>query len=187
MHRILILIAVITLSIPLNGWADSSLVDSLRELASIARYGSSQSYIPPSSKQRGLRSTVRATRIPYWSIITRAGKSHGVDPYLVQAVIKHESSFDPWAVSPKGAQGLMQLMPPTARELGVRNSFDPTQNINGGTRYLRQMIDSFGNVHTALLAYNAGPGSISRGRIPSESYLYADRVMTSYRNTSKSR
>lgn len=93
--------------------------------------------------------------------IDRHARAHGVDARLVRAVMAAESAFDPSARSPVGAVGLMQLMPMTARELGV-NPFDPDQNIEGGVRYLRQMLQTFGNLELALIAYNAGPGFAQR-------------------------
>ena len=85
----------------------------------------------------------------------------GIDPYLVFLVIEKESRFHTRAVSPKGARGLMQLMPGTARRLGVRNSFDPAENIRGGTQYLRELMDMFGGkVNLVLASYNAGEGAV---------------------------
>ena len=103
----------------------------------------------------------------YLPLIREAELRHQLPPRLLQALIWAESRFNPMAVSPAGAAGLAQLMPATARELGVRNRHDPAQNIEGGARYLRQMLDRFRSVHLALAAYNAGPGAVSRaGGIP---------------------
>lgn len=117
-------------------------------------------------------------------IIKRASQKYSVDERLISAVIKHESSFNPRAVSPAGAQGLMQLMPSTARALGVTDPFDAEQNIMAGTRYLRQKIDEFnGNLQLALAAYNAGSGAVRKyGGIPPypETQAYVKRVMKSY-------
>lgn len=103
----------------------------------------------------------------YLPLIREAELRHRIPPRLLQALIWTESRFNPMAISPAGAAGLAQLMPATARELGVRNRHDPAQNIDGGARYLRQMLDRFRSVHLALAAYNAGPGAVSRtGGIP---------------------
>ena len=106
---------------------------------------------------------------------------HGVSASLVESVIRVESAFNPSAISPKGAQGLMQLMPQTATSLGVRNAFDPKQNIEGGVRHLRYLIDRYpGNLPFAIAAYNAGEGAVDRYRgIPpySETQEYVRRVL----------
>jgi len=108
----------------------------------------------------------------YWSMydhhVDEAARLHQVGSDLVKAVIAVESEFDQWAVSSKGARGLMQLMPDTARLLGVGDSFDARQNIFAGTQYLRQMLDQFGgDIDLALAAYNAGPNAVLRyGGIP---------------------
>jgi soluble lytic murein transglycosylase-like protein len=117
----------------------------------------------------------------YDRIITRAARKHGVDNSLVKAVIRAESDFDKNAVSRKGAQGLMQLMPETAKELAVKDSFDPHENINAGVRYLKRQLNNFqNNVPLALAAYNAGENAVRRyGRIPpyQETRTFVDRVL----------
>lgn len=99
---------------------------------------------------------------PYADLINAAAARTGVPGELLAAVAKQESGFNPRAVSPAGAQGLMQLMPSTARGLGVENSFDPAQAIDGGARLLRSLLDKFGRTELALAAYNAGPGAVAR-------------------------
>ncbi|HLA09677.1 MAG TPA: transglycosylase SLT domain-containing protein [Pyrinomonadaceae bacterium] len=96
-------------------------------------------------------------------LIRNNGELYAVDPYLIFLVIEHESRFRQYAVSPKGARGLMQLMPGTARRLGVRNSFDPAQNIRGGSQYLKELLTMFGGrVDLALASYNAGEGAVMK-------------------------
>lgn len=116
-------------------------------------------------------------------MIDRHARARGLDPRLVQAIIQAESSYDARAVSRKGAIGLMQLMPETARELGV-DPWDPEQNLRGGTLYLRQLLDSFGgDLRLALAGYNAGPGAVRRyGGIPPyrETTDYISRVLGAY-------
>jgi len=118
------------------------------------------------------------------ALIRKYSQIYGVDPSLVRAVMRHESGFNTGAVSPKGAQGLMQLMPGTAALMGVRNPFDPEQNIAGGVGYLRRCLDRFQhNVPLAVAAYNAGPESVAKcGAIPpyQETQVFVTNVMGSY-------
>ncbi len=117
------------------------------------------------------------------NIISKAANRYGVDAGLIKAVIKAESSFNPNAVSHAGAQGLMQLMPGTARSLGVNDSFDPEQNIMGGTRFLRDLLKRYnGNLDSALAAYNWGPGNVDKkpGQLPRETRDYLVRVKQLY-------
>jgi soluble lytic murein transglycosylase-like protein len=113
-------------------------------------------------------------------MIETAASESGLEASLLQALTAVESGFNPSAVSPKGAVGLTQLMPSTARSLGVQDSLNPLENLRGGARYLAQLLKRYGDVRTALAAYNAGPGAVDRhGGIPpfAETRNYVDRVM----------
>jgi len=123
------------------------------------------------------------------ALIRKYAQIYGVDPTLVRAVMRHESGFKATAVSPKGAQGLMQLMPGTAALMGVKDPLDPEQNIAGGVGYLRHCLDRFQhNVPLAVAAYNAGPESVARcGTIPpyQETQVFVNNVMGTYAGPSQ--
>src|SRR5438270_267417 len=138
-------------------------------------------------QRAGIAHTLRtssATPAEVDSAIELAAARHNVDPNLVRAVIKVESNFNPQAVSRKGAVGLMQLMPSTARGLSVTDPFDPQQNIDGGVRHLKQLLENFnGNVPLSLAAYNAGEGAVSRSNgIPQyrETQKYVRQITNLY-------
>lgn len=122
--------------------------------------------------------------------IADAAKRNELDPALLSAVIGQESGFHPRAVSSAGAMGLMQLMPETARGLGVRDPFDPAQNVEGGAKYLRGLIDRYhGRLDYALAAYNAGPGAVDKYRgVPPypETQAYVKNILGSYRSAALS-
>lgn len=123
-------------------------------------------------------------RLQMQPLLERAAQSNNVDPALLSALIQTESDFDPNCRSKAGAMGLAQLMPETAKTLGVGNPFDPQQSLNGGAKYLRQMLDKFGNIESALAAYNAGPGAVLKyGGIPpyTETQNYVRKIMGLYR------
>lgn len=139
-----------------------------------------------SASPAGLSASIPAGSQWLEPIIAKASSRYGVDAGLIKAVIKAESNFNPNAVSSAGARGLMQLMPATARGLGVSNSFDPEQNIMAGTRFLRDLLDRYsGNLDSTLAAYNWGPGNVDKhpDRLPRETRNYLTRVkqlFTSY-------
>ena len=119
--------------------------------------------------------------MPYGEIIATAAEAHGVNPMLVRALIQVESGYRPKARSPKGAMGLMQLMPSTARAYKVGNPFEPKANIEAGIKHLKTLIDRFGSSSLALAAYNAGPGAVERfNGIPPyrETRNYVSRILS---------
>lgn len=133
---------------------------------------------PERAAQQTVISPARA-REKYAPIISRTANAYNLDPKLITAVIQTESGFNARAVSPVGAQGLMQLMPGTASELGLTKPFDPEQNIKAGSKYLKQLMDRYhGDTRLALAAYNWGMGNLERnpGRIPQETVNYVAKV-----------
>ncbi len=136
-------------------------------------------------QHRACETKADRTNVNFATIIDRASDTYGIDADLIKAVIRAESNFDPDCTSPKGAMGLMQLMPETARELRVENPFDPTENIMAGTRYFRRLINRYeGDIPVALAAYNWGMGNIERHpeKLPKETKDYILRVNTFFNN-----
>jgi soluble lytic murein transglycosylase-like protein len=122
------------------------------------------------------------TGTPYAELFTQAGQQHGISPKLLAAVASVESSFNPNAVSPAGAQGLMQFMPETAEGMGV-DPWDPASAIDGSARLLTGLQQRFGNIEAALAAYNVGSGTVARndGRVPASAQGYVDKVLSRFR------
>ncbi len=144
---------------------------------------------PVLSSPAGVTPSIASMPTAYLDIINLACDRYGVDPVLVHAIVKVESDFNPYALSRKGAMGLMQLMPQTAVEMNVENSFSPHENINGGVRYLRYLMDRYeGNLSLALAAYNAGESSVQRwGTVPPfrETKHYVDKILKIYNGKGK--
>ncbi|MFK3936699.1 phage tail tape measure protein [Alkalihalobacillus sp. NPDC078783] len=157
---------------------NGQLVTRVSEPAVRASGGNQQHTVPAStSSSRGAYSG------KYAKEINAAASKHGVDPHLIAAIIQQESAFKPNARSHAGAQGLMQLMPATARSLGVKDSYNVSQNIDGGTKYIAQQLKAFGTLEKALAAYNAGPGNVRKyGGIPpfKETQNYVKKITGNY-------
>ena len=155
----------------------------------LARRESSRIHIPGMSQNfamhLGTQKPAGRLRSPnaYDQLISRIAARHGLPAAMVKAVVRAESNFQPHARSNKGAQGLMQLMPATAEDMGVSDPFEAEDNVQGGSRYLRAMYERFGDWKHALAAYNAGPGAVERfGGIPpfAETQQYVERVLHYY-------
>jgi transglycosylase-like protein with SLT domain len=143
--------------------------------------------VVPDEVLEELRPADEATGVAdFERLVAEAARRHGLDPALVMAVVGVESGFQPQAVSPKGAQGLMQLMPATARDLGVADPLDPAANLDGGSRYLSSLVARYdGDLTKALAAYNAGMGAVARhGGVPpyAETRRYVRKVLGRYQD-----
>lgn len=162
---------------PLYRYVDERGVLHVTNVPTDRRYRAERRPEPPARAARRRRGS-------YDRLIAVAAERAGIPPALVKAVIHAESAFDPGAVSPKGAMGLMQLMPRTAESLGVRRPFHAAENVRGGTRYLGRLRRRYGSWTWALAAYNAGPRSVERYRgVPpyAETRAYVRRVLSYYR------
>ena len=149
----------------------SRFVDVLNDTQKIQRAARSKSNISGKTNYDELK-----------DVINECAEKYNVDQELIRAMIQVESGWTTDAVSNKGAQGLMQLMPRTAAMLGVEDPFDPVQNIEGGTRYISDLTDKYkGDVEKALAAYNAGPARVDSGNIPEVSRRYVRNIMSIYR------
>ncbi|MCL6544693.1 MAG: lytic transglycosylase domain-containing protein [Bryobacteraceae bacterium] len=141
--------------------------------------------VPPAWK-----TDARSAASRFQEAVESAARRYALDPALVHAVIEAESNYNPYAVSPKGAEGLMQLMPPTARRFGVANSFNFAENLQGGVRYLRYLLDLLGDERLAVAAYNAGEKAVIRyGGIPPfpETRAYVQKVTQRYQASRRQR
>ncbi|MCR4880972.1 MAG: lytic transglycosylase domain-containing protein [bacterium] len=139
---------------------------------------------PPKDFKYHVQEQMSATKVEIQRLVTDSCTKHGIDPKLVMAVIQQESGFNQNAISKTGAQGLMQLMPATAKSLGVKNAFNPEQNIEGGVKYLKGLLDRFhGNKILALAAYNAGPNAVKKyNGVPpyKETQNYVKNILKNY-------
>jgi len=185
LRNLLILTVVLTTAVPaaaqIYSWrdADGKLVLSNRPRSDHGRESTYEVH-GASAFRATTPATVARRSAPFEAAIVEHAQRHGVAVDLVRAVIQVESAFNPRAVSGKGAMGLMQLMPATASELGVTNPFDPDQNIGGGVKYLKQLLDRYDQkVELALAAYNAGMGNVEKyGAVPpfKETRNYVDKI-----------
>lgn len=191
-------VGVVLLVVPISAAAESDLMRQIARLRAVSGVRASvdppwlrsAATLPASGRGRacgGEAWRARAAREPARTqrAVRDASLRFGVDRRLVESVIRHESAGDVGAVSHAGAEGLMQLMPATARSLGVVCSFDPRENVLGGTRYLRELRDQFGDWSCAIAAYNAGPARVERGVLPAETRTYVTRVTRTWRGRAR--
>jgi soluble lytic murein transglycosylase-like protein len=153
----------------LAGTPDTLLAPSLDNTSQLVRVSSAEALA---------RFDAVSSQIPYATEIRRAALDNGIDPLLLVALVKWESNFHLHATSRAGAMGLTQLMPGTARELGVTDAWDPLQNLEGGAKYLSTQLKRFGRVDMAVASYNAGPGAVSRlGKVPDNKWRYVNGIL----------
>lgn len=181
------LVGIALTAAPLAVGEDARMAGASQQTLSTAQAAPAPARAASPQAVRPLDLPAEATVRRFAPIVARAARVHGVDEALVHAVIFAESSYDPDAISPAGATGLMQLMPATAAHYGVNDLFDPAQNVGGGVRFLRDLLKRFdGNVELAVAAYNAGAYAVIRAgnRVPShpETAAYVPKVIDYYRH-----
>jgi soluble lytic murein transglycosylase-like protein len=141
-------------------------------------YGNQGELVQESTTDALARFDAVSSNIPYAAQVRAAAVANGIDPLLLTSLCWSESGFDPNAVSSCGAQGLTQLMPGTAAGLGVTDSFDVWQNLNGGAKYIATQMRTFGRADLALAAYNQGPGTVARvGTVPTGTWSYVNGIL----------
>jgi hypothetical protein len=169
-------------NVPSSGAKKSMKVHSDQNRSSLQ-----QATAPRTSGEKSRVNSSDTISVSYVNIINSACSRFGVDPSLVHAIVKVESDFNPFAISRKGAMGLMQLMPQTANTLNVRNTFSPDENIEGGVKYLRYLLDRYeGNLSLTLAAYNSGETAVKKwGTVPpfKETQDYVKKILQIYNGT----